>query len=741
MSLDFLTGILDWLAAHPGWAGALVFAVAFGESLAIVGLIVPGAILMFGFGALIATGHLEFWPTMVWAAAGAIGGDGLSYWLGHRYREQLARVWPLSRHPGLLQRGVTFFNRHGGKSVVFGRFVGPLRAVIPAVAGMLHMPVMRFAAANVFSGVTWAPLYLLPGIAFGLSLQLATEVAGRLAVLLLGLLAFVFALAWLAGRIYRFVLPRVDRVITGVLRWSERHPRVGELPAALLDPDHPEARAVSLLALLMLGALAALGLLIAAIVAHTPLENVDRLVFHGLQSLRTPFGDRLMVWLTSAGEPAALAALTAAVAAWYLLQRRHKAVLHLLAAYAVPLLIVYLPPLLIAIEPPLQFSAGVDNFSFPSAHTALATAVYGFLAVLMARESRPRYRIVFYIGAAVLAGSIALSRLYLGTHWLSAVLGGMLLGLAWVALLGIGYRRHTVDIAPQPVNVAATALILLAACSVDAALRHPQQLLAYTPAGETRTLSRAEWQQAFWRTLPPFRDDLRDRHTHPMTLQWAGDPAQLRRGLEAAGWHTPVAIDAANAMQWLNPAPGVESLPVLPHVHAGRYETLRLVKPAANGRLLVVRLWDTGTRIAAAGTQLPLWQGTVGTLAMTRAAGITMLRTVDDFAGPLNHLLEDIATASARPEVLARHDADLAGNGVGVVLLYSAAPGAALRPASAPPLATYVTGARGVRAGRPCAETSAFVPVPWATTPPDAPPPSRHGHSASAWSCRVARAG
>jgi len=71
---------------------------------------------------------------------------------------------------------------------LFGRFVGPVRPVIPAVAGMMQMPAGRFLAVNVASALVWAPAYLLPGIAFGASLELAAEVAGRLAVLVLGIL-------------------------------------------------------------------------------------------------------------------------------------------------------------------------------------------------------------------------------------------------------------------------------------------------------------------------------------------------------------------------------------------------------------------------------------------------------------------------------------------------------------------------------------------------------------------------
>ncbi|MGD8617175.1 MAG: DedA family protein, partial [Gammaproteobacteria bacterium] len=143
--------VLSWVSLHPVWAGIIVFLVAMAESLAIVGVLVPGVAMMFGVGALISAGALEFWPTVAWAVAGAVLGDGLSFFLGRHFQDHLPGLWPFSRHPEMLQRGIDFFQRYGGKSVVFGRFVGPVRAVIPLVAGMLRMPPGRFLAANVAS--------------------------------------------------------------------------------------------------------------------------------------------------------------------------------------------------------------------------------------------------------------------------------------------------------------------------------------------------------------------------------------------------------------------------------------------------------------------------------------------------------------------------------------------------------------------------------------------------------------
>jgi undecaprenyl-diphosphatase len=141
-----------------------IFLVSFSESLALVGLLMPGTVIMFGVGAVVATGSLGLSPVLLLAMAGAVAGDGVSYWLGHRYKERLVNLWPFSRYPEMLNKGEAFFHRHGGKSILFGRFVGPGRPVIPVVAGMLGMGPAHFAVVNVLSAVGWALVYILPGV-------------------------------------------------------------------------------------------------------------------------------------------------------------------------------------------------------------------------------------------------------------------------------------------------------------------------------------------------------------------------------------------------------------------------------------------------------------------------------------------------------------------------------------------------------------------------------------------------
>lgn len=163
--------LLAWIGANPEHAGWVVFLVSLAESLAIVGVLVPGVVILLGAGALIGSGVLDFYAMSAWAVAGAILGDGLSYQLGRHFDSLTTRFRWLHISPEQLRKGEAFFARWGDVSVALGRFFGPLRAVVPLVAGLLHMPPGRFYLANILSALVWAPAYLAPGILLGHSVE------------------------------------------------------------------------------------------------------------------------------------------------------------------------------------------------------------------------------------------------------------------------------------------------------------------------------------------------------------------------------------------------------------------------------------------------------------------------------------------------------------------------------------------------------------------------------------------
>jgi len=155
--------IVEFVKLHEVWAAPIVFALAFGESLAFISLLIPAWAALVGIGVLISSGGINFWPVWVAGALGAAIGDWLSYWIGVKLGPPVAHIWPLSRHPTLIPKGEAFVTRWGVLGIFIGRFFGPLRASVPLVAGIFAMPYWRFQAANFTSAFVWAGVLLTLG--------------------------------------------------------------------------------------------------------------------------------------------------------------------------------------------------------------------------------------------------------------------------------------------------------------------------------------------------------------------------------------------------------------------------------------------------------------------------------------------------------------------------------------------------------------------------------------------------
>lgn len=164
---DYIEPINQWILINQDHAWLVIFLIAFAESMIVLGIIIPGLPLMLMLGGLIATGALNMWFVFFWCVVGAVAGDGLSFWIGKRYKHHALNIWPLRNHPEWITRGEFFFEKWGGVSILFGRFFGPLRSTIPVLAGILGMSQARFTFWNFWSAVIWAPMYLAPGYLLG----------------------------------------------------------------------------------------------------------------------------------------------------------------------------------------------------------------------------------------------------------------------------------------------------------------------------------------------------------------------------------------------------------------------------------------------------------------------------------------------------------------------------------------------------------------------------------------------
>lgn len=163
----YVTVVVDFVRAHQEWAAPIAFTLALLESLAFLSLLVPSTAILVGISGLIGAAGVEFWPIWFAGGVGGVIGYSISYWLGVYYKEPIFRLWPFSKSPGLVDRSQRFFEKYGAASVFLGHFVGPVRAVIPVIAGSCGLAHWKFEIANVASAFLWITMVLSPGYVIG----------------------------------------------------------------------------------------------------------------------------------------------------------------------------------------------------------------------------------------------------------------------------------------------------------------------------------------------------------------------------------------------------------------------------------------------------------------------------------------------------------------------------------------------------------------------------------------------
>lgn len=169
MTESLVDTILSIVRERESWAIPIAFLVAFGESLCFLSIVWPGWAILSGLAFLLAASGVG-WPIIILviiaAGIGGVLGYSISYWVGHYFKDSIGGIWPFSRHPNLIPKGEEFFDEHGLWSVFLGHFIGPVRAVIPVVAGMFSMPQIPFQIANVSSAFIWAVWVVLGPVLF-----------------------------------------------------------------------------------------------------------------------------------------------------------------------------------------------------------------------------------------------------------------------------------------------------------------------------------------------------------------------------------------------------------------------------------------------------------------------------------------------------------------------------------------------------------------------------------------------
>lgn len=455
--------IEDIAKALGPWTYALVGVMAFLETGAFVGLVAPGETVVMAGGVVAGQGEIQLLPLigLVWFCA--VLGDTTSFYVGRRLgRRFLERHGPRFKiTEERLQQVEDYFQRHGGKTILIGRFIGLVRALAPFIAGSSGLPYRRFIPYSIVGTGLWAALFCTLGYLFWSSFDRVAHLVGQ------AILGFGVTVGVIVGVVMAY---RRRRELREWLLAHRRHPLLRPL-FAVGRPVHrrvirPVARAVDpylrfffdrltpgSLGLQLTTALAVGGVGIFVYVAYlvelsrtkTPTPLDTELIDLG-DRLRTDVLVDVAKFVTSLGAFPTVAALVVGASLLLLMRRRYSDALVLLVGLALVYVAVHVTKDSLARPRPGGALVGTRGHAYPSGHAAYATA---WIAVAVALTRRLRLvasgPLVFI--AIAIAAAVGLSRIYLRAHWWSDVAGGWGLGVGSFALLAavalvVEYIRH-----------------------------------------------------------------------------------------------------------------------------------------------------------------------------------------------------------------------------------------------------------------------------------------------------------
>lgn len=437
---------------------AVVFAFVAIESL---GIPLPGETVLVTAGALAALGHLSIWWVIVAAATGGIVGDAAGYWIGRLGGLALLRRYGRVIHfdDKKLARIHTFFERHGPKAVFLGRFIALLRTWAALLAGTAEMRYGVFTLYNVMGGITWAAVFGTLGYIFGQSLPLLERYIGQasLAAVLLVALVVALALGWQWFNDNRDALTeRVDRYWDA---FRGRHPGTAGFIAARFARGEYLGLHLTVGFLISVAALWIFAGVTEDVIHHDPLTKFDLAMTTWIRAHTTPLGDRIFTVVSLMGSPIAMSAVAAIGGLLIILRRKWLE----LGAWTVGFIgsgvLAYVLKIVIRRPRPVGAAAFLhrETFSFPSGHSLGSLVGYGMLAYVIGsswiHSRRGRLRLAIATAALVLA--IGISRLYLGVHYFSDVVGGYAVGILWlsacISALQVAERRRPPSISTTPI--------------------------------------------------------------------------------------------------------------------------------------------------------------------------------------------------------------------------------------------------------------------------------------------------
>lgn len=657
MNIDSLQTIfsylLEWINHNPFFAYITIFLISLSESLVVIGLIVPGIAIMSIIGALVGSGHINLWPTMIAAILGAVVGDGLSYYIGACFQDRIRTWYIFKKFPNMITKCENFFTKHGGKSIVIGRFVGPVRPMIPAVAGMMKMPASYFYTVNIISAIFWAPVYLLPGMLFGNTIaSLPREIAEKLIILAI----IIFVVLWLITKIIKLSTYKLRRQIrrTGNRVWLYAENNSLSLVQKIIKHPlaHKKHQIDSFIQFIIITSLTILFLVFTnyhifttslnPFFRHLALMLTPQDIHNTFYTVVLAINNLSSILLLSSIFVILLLSITYLnftssriicfkehinLSNFRTYHHLYSGLLLLLCFFAVNYLIAYLtqysPPREIVYISRFDFINKLYISSMPNIEIGLLTLLLGYIGIINYCNNTKIIKQSSFILYTVLIMLLFCSiKLYLGVAWLSDILGSVLISSCLLLAFTLLYWQNPLqklDNKKFNIFILIILSIYITFCSINFICLQKDnvinqiQLNKTSQIENTKQINLNQWynqnnqdnQQNNSQDLP---QNLFINSKNPIiNTQWLSTKNNIIKILEANNWNKHIDFNFGSMINLLEAKPKLKNMPILPAYYLDHPASITYSKSYAENKLISIRLWQTEYKI----NNIPLWAGNI----------------------------------------------------------------------------------------------------------------------------------
>lgn len=626
----------------------LVSLVVLLETVVVIGQFIPGSLLLLMVGFLCYMRVFDFTGMLISVSVSHLAGEYINYALGKYRGRALFREGNRFFKPSLLALAESRFHQGGARLLITGQFLGFLRPFICLTAGITGFSLVRFTVAMIIGSLLWSLVPLTFGFFFGASWQKAAMYLRDFSLVVLIAIPFAFLSGWfiqqllaLSGSLVRFLeyLNRRIRQSQWYGRMAARHPHTFDFMERRISLSRPWGLGASVGFASAAACLVLFILIWLDIYYEGRLYRADLALVHLLAQLRTAGATGFFTTVSQLGNATAVTVTVVLASAACLYARQYKSLFVIIGSVVVCSLAAQgLEYVFQRHRPDAALRAVVARgFGFPSGHATVAFALFGGLYYWLWNHPgvlKLRATLAFFLMLAAML--VGFSRLYLGVHYLSDVLGGFTLGLAGVLACGTvaaNWRRLTDT--PRRADVV-NGTIMAIYCAVAIALAYWRP---YVLTGLERSHGARELKSSVAEALAAMPTDsatLFGALYVPPNFVVTGPVDPLLERLEQTSWRAVAPADFFTRDL---------ADPVFPAFwdHRPAAYTLELREP--EGRR-ILRLWRTdyaiepGGDAASAVRATPVWMGSIVEQRLVEKWGVDLYRQIPDIDRAADHLQE-----------------------------------------------------------------------------------------------------